>query len=427
MSRPTPAKSKAVSISKNAKNSGESPFHGRIGRLGEAIANADLSALVVSNPKDVAYLTGFHGGDSYLIVPAEAWRSSHQALLVSDFRYQEELEPVSQAGLARVVIRSKSMVETVAELLGPASGSGSSASNGSAAGKVKGRSAGGSGLAAGAESAGFGADDRFGIQAEFMPVAEKSAFAKRVGVKRLTDTTGLVMALRVVKDAGEIELIRKAVKIQEAALKALMPRLKAGQSELEIAAQLEMEMKSRGSTEPGFESIVAAGANGSLPHYRPGSKKLAKNSALLIDWGAVYGGYHSDMTRVVCLGKWPKKVEEIYRVVLEAHEKSAAALAPGKTGKEIDAVARKVIVEAGYGDSFGHGLGHGIGFNGHEEPRLSNMASGAPLQPGMVVTIEPGIYLPGIGGVRIEDDYVITEGGSKNLCTLPKSLEWGTL
>lgn len=418
MSRQTAGKSRSSPAKKPSAEGASNPFRTRIGRLGEAIANADLSALIVSNPKDVAYLTGFLGGDSYLIVPAEAWRSTYKPLLVSDFRYQEELAPIEQTGLAKVVIRSRSMVEAVSQLLGPAGGAakpGTSAISEASAKSLNG------------QIQGFGPDDRFGIQAEFMPVAERSAFGKRLGTKRLTDTTGLVMALRVIKDDGEIELIRKAVKIQEAALKALLPTLKPGQSELEIAARLEMEMKSRGSSEPGFESIVAAGANGSLPHYRPGSKKLGKGAPLLIDWGAVYAGYHSDMTRVVTLDKWPKKVEEIYRVVLEAHEKSAAALAPGKSGKEIDAVARKVIVEAGYGDYFGHGLGHGIGFNGHEEPRLSNMASNAPLQPGMIVTIEPGIYLPGIGGVRIEDDYVVTESGCKNLCSLPKSLEWATL
>lgn len=410
MSRQTAGKSRGSAASTPNKRAADSPFRSRIGRLGEAIANADLSALIVSNPKDVAYLTGFLGGDSYLIVPAEAWRSSHTPVLVSDFRYAEELAPVSGSGLAEVVIRSRSMVEAVSELLGPASAKNAS-SNGTAS----------------HHAARFGPNDRFGIQAEQMPVAERAAFARRVGPKRLADTTGLVSSLRAVKDEHEIELIRKAVKIQEAALKALLPTLKAGQSELEIAARLEMEMKSRGSSEPGFESIVAAGANGSLPHYRPQGKKLSKGSPLLIDWGAVYKGYHGDMTRVVTLGKWPKKIEEIYQIVLEAHEKSAAALVAGKTGREIDAVARKVIVEAGYGDQFGHGLGHGIGFNAHEEPRLSNMATASPLRAGMVVTIEPGIYLPGVGGVRIEDDYVVTETGSKNLCSLPKSLSWATL
>lgn len=401
----------SAAIARPSKSSGPD-FNDRIGRLGEAIAQADLGALLVTNPKDVGYLTGFLGGDSYLVVPAEAWRSGSTPVLISDFRYQEELEPVREAGLAEILIRSRSMIEAVAGLLGPASKRGSDdeeVSGGLSAGKP------------------WGGDQRIGIQAEVMPVAEKNALARRVGPKRLVDTTGLVSALRVIKDASEIELIRKAVKIQEAALKAVMPTIKAGQTEMEIAARLEMEMKTRGASEPGFETIVAAGANGSLPHYRPKNKKVAKGGPLLIDWGAVYQGYHSDMTRTFALGKWPAKIAEIYKVCLEAHDAAAAKLAAGKTTKEIDAVARSIIEKAGFGEQFGHGLGHGIGLNAHEDPRVSNMAAGTPLRAGMVVTIEPGIYLPGLGGVRIEDDYLVTEKGSERLCSLPKSLEWSTL
>lgn len=405
----------ARSSSSRSAKAERSPFADRLGRLGDSIAQADLSALLVTNPKDVGYLTGFLGGDSYLVVPAEAWRSSQKPVLISDFRYQEELEPVREAGLAEIVIRARSMIESVAEVLGPAPKKGSSDA---APSKLE---------AAPGPVRPWGGDQRIGIQAETMPVAERAAIARRVGVKRLVDTTGLISALRVIKDESEIALIRKAVRIQEAALKAVLPTIKPGQTETEIAARLEMEMKSRGSSEPGFESIVAAGANGSLPHYRPKNKKTAKGAPLLIDWGAVYMGYHSDMTRTFALGKWPKKVEEIFKVVLEAHDAAAEALAPGKSTKEIDAVARGIIEKAGYAEFFGHGLGHGIGLNAHEDPRLTNMISGQPLREGMVVTIEPGIYLPGIGGVRIEDDYVVTADGSENLCSLPRTLEWSTL
>jgi Xaa-Pro aminopeptidase len=186
-------------------------------------------------------------------------------------------------------------------------------------------------------------------------------------------------------------------------------------------------MKSRGSTEPGFTTIIASGTNGSLPHYRAGPAKIAKNKPILIDWGAVYQGYHGDMTRVVCLGKWPKKIAEIYQIVLDAQQMAAAALAPGKSTREIDAIARDHIARHGYAEHFGHGLGHGMGMKGHEDPRLSHLTPNLTLQPGNVVTVEPGIYLPGIGGVRIEDDYVITDTGSKNLCTLPKDITWATL
>jgi Xaa-Pro aminopeptidase len=185
-------------------------------------------------------------------------------------------------------------------------------------------------------------------------------------------------------------------------------------------------MKARGSSKPGFESIVAARANGSLPHYRPGPVKLAANRPLLIDWGATYRGYQGDMTRTFALGRWPKKVREIYTIVLEAQEMAAAALAPGKSAHEIDAIARAHITEAGYGEQFGHGLGHGLGLS-KEPPMLNPLYPDRALEAGMVTTVEPGIYLPGIGGVRIEDQYVIRDRGPENLCSLPKDLDWATL
>jgi Xaa-Pro aminopeptidase len=210
-------------------------------------------------------------------------------------------------------------------------------------------------------------------------------------------------------------------------LLAVIPSIKVGRTESDVAADIEAEMKRRGSSEPGFQSIVAAGPVSSLPHYRPQSRKITAGKPLLIDWGAVYQGYHSDMTRTFTMGKWPAKIAEIYKVVLEAQLMAAEALAPGKTTVEIDAIARKHIAKAGYAEFFGHGLGHGLGLNGHEEPRLTNMLAPSKLEVGMVVTIEPGIYLPGEGGVRIEDDYAITERGAVNLCTMKKTLEWGIL
>lgn len=342
---------------------------------------------MISNPVDVGYLTGFLGGDSYLLLSA----GGGKPIILSDFRYKEELEHIGS--ICQIVMRTRGMGEAVAETL-----------------------------------AGVGDDvERVGVQAEHMTVAERDGLAKRVGPKKVASTTGLISRMRAVKDLHEITLIRKAIKIQEAALVAVLPTIKPGQTEMEIAARLESEMKSRGSSKPGFETIIAARANGSLPHYRPQSVKTAANTALLIDWGAVYKGYHGDMTRTFAIGKWPKQIREIYEIVLEAHELAAAALAPGKSSADIDKIAREHIAEAGFGEYFGHGLGHGLGMNGHEDPRLSHMLAGTKLQPGNVVTIEPGIYLPGVGGVRIEDDYLLTDKGAENLCSLPRSLEWSTL
>lgn len=389
--------SRAAAPKRARPNSDADVHRSRLVRLARAISEAGIAGLLVTNPKDVGYLTGFLGGDSYLLVPANFGASAAAVpTLISDFRYKEEVEPVEAAGLARLFIRSRSMTDAIAEVLG---------------------------------SFGDG-DSRIGVQAEHMTIVEKAAIGRKLGkggAKRLADTAGLISRLRIVKDESEVALIRKAARIQEAALGAVLPTIKPGQTELEVAARLEAEMKMRGSSEPGFQTIVAAGPNGSLPHYRPSTKKLAANKPLLIDWGAVYRGYHADMTRTFALGKWPAKVREIHRIVLDAQMAAAAALAPGKSTAEIDGVARKHITRHGYGEFFGHGLGHGLGLNGHEEPRLTNMLSPTRLEPGMVVTVEPGIYLPGVGGVRIEDDYVITESGADNLCSMKKDADSCTL
>ena len=213
---------------------------------------------------------------------------------------------------------------------------------------------------------------------------------------------------------------------REDALVATLGQIDGGMTELEVTAVLEYEMKARGSTDPAFGSIVAAGANGSLPHAIPGKAKLKRNSTLLIDWGATVNGYRSDMTRTFTLGKWPPVMREVYEIVLDAHYAGIDAIRPGAIAGEVDAAARKIITDAGYGKEFGHSLGHGIGLNVHEAPGLRAGAD-TVLEPGMVVTVEPGIYLPGVGGVRIEDDVLVTARGARSLCSLPKDIRWATL
>jgi Xaa-Pro aminopeptidase len=364
-------------------------YLGRLASLRAALGRVGVSHFLVTNPKDVAYLTGFLGGDSYLLV---GLGPECRPVIISDFRYQEELEPVRP--ICDIFIRPKSMAEGVGHVIGAAH------------------------------------VDRLGVQADHLTIATRDSIANArgsVGPNRLVEITGVVAKLRAVKDELEVGLITKAVRLQEQAIEAVRKSIKPGVTEREIAGRLEAEMKSLGSREPGFQTIVAAGTTGSLPHYRPEGRKAEKGKTVLIDWGAVYEGYHSDMTRVFSLGKWPAKIEEIYKLVLEAHEAAAAALAPGKTTQEIDGIARKIIADAGYGLQFGHGLGHGIGLDGHEDPRLTNMLAPTVIEAGNVVTIEPGIYLPGVGGVRLEDDYLVTPTGSKNLCRLPKDLKWGIL
>jgi len=358
----------------------------RRARLREAVAARDAEAMLVTDPTDVAYLTGFLGGDSYLIVPTDP---GARATVVTDFRYQEELEPL--AGDLDIHIRHGSFEDALRELL---------------------------------DRAGV---RRCGVQAEHMSLARFDALAEEVGAERLLRTTRLVGELRLRKDETEIDLIREAVRIQEQALRAVLPTIEPEQTELEIAARLEAEMKTRGSSEPGFNTIVASGANGSLPHHRPGTARVKMGKPLLIDWGAVRLGYHADMTRTFGVGGWSNQMREIYHIVLDAHLKAAEALVPGRTTHEIDEIARDCIAAHGYAERFGHGLGHGMGLDGHEDPRLNPLYEPSVLEPGHVVTIEPGIYLPGVGGVRIEDDFVVTEQGCENLCTLEKDLEWALL
>ena len=361
----------------------------RIHRLLALALEHDLDHLLITNPLDVAYLTGFMGGDSYLFLGPQA--GLKQATIVTDGRYEEELTP--QRALADIIVRTKSTEATAADL-------------------ILNRYI-----------------QRCGIQSDHLTLSGKDAIASVMGAersKKLTAMPPLVSQLRQVKDGYEIEVMQAATTIQEEALLALLPTIRPGQSEMEIAALLEMEMKRRGSSRCWFDSIVGAKANGALPHYHPGFETTEKGSPLLIDWGSTYLGYGGDMTRTFSLGTWSPKMREIYGIVKDAQELSAAALAPGRRAHEIDTIARDHIVKAGYGKEFNHGLGHGLGLS-KEPPYLNPLWPDMELKPGHVVTVEPGIYLPGIGGVRIEDLYVITETGARNFCSLPKTLEWSTL
>ncbi len=351
-------------------------------RLGAALRDEGVDALLITNPRDIRYLCPFTGEASSAVV-----RTSGRMTVVSDFRFEEDVAPLKPA--VSVVMRRGDMTSALVDLLGGLKG------------------------------------DRVGVQSEYMRVSERRALAKGVGAKRLKDTKGVVSALREIKDAQEIAHLRRAVKVQQEAMEATLAELRPGQSEFEIAARLEYEMRVRGSEEPAFGVIVAARANGSKPHAVPGRTKAGANQPVLFDWGATVEGYRSDMTRTVALGRWPRKVREVYEVVREAQLTAIDAVGPGVACSEVDGVARGVIERAGFGPRFGHSLGHGIGLDIHEAPSLSKL-SRAVLKPGMVVTIEPGIYLPGVGGVRIEDDIVVTERGHTNLCSLPTDIEWAT-
>lgn len=361
------------------------PYAARHARLRQAMRNAEVDSLLISNANDIHYLTPFCGEDSYVLITGKKF------VLISDSRFAEEIEPLGQ--WLEIALRRGPIAEKVGEVAGDL--------------KIK----------------------RLGVQAEHLTIAQRRNVAKAADGATIVDTEGLLSALRSVKDEVEVQLIRRAVQCQQEALKATLEDLRVGQSEAEIAGRLEYEMKKRGASGAAFSTNVSAKANSSKPHYRPSDRvKLTAGKALLIDWGARVEGYCSDLTRTWAIGSMPRKIGEIYRVVLEAQLAGIAAVGPGASCREVDAAARKIIEAAGYGENYGHGLGHGIGLDVHESPSLSPRAAESDtLKAGMIVTVEPGIYLPGVGGVRIEDDVLVTDKGHRVLSDWPKDVEHAVL
>jgi Xaa-Pro aminopeptidase len=352
----------------------------RVRGLQKRLMKSGATALLVTNPCDIRYLTGFIGADSWALIPMRGTK----VYILSDFRFDEQIQ--KEAPHAKAIMRKKSLADELAGLADSL--------------RLK----------------------KIAISPDYTTLTARKALVKHLGAKRLLVTDDGLLQQRAVKDADEVKAIRKALSIQQQAFRETCDFIKPGQSEYEVAAYLEYRMRALGADGVSFPSIVAADANASLPHAVPGKKKIKAGGIVLIDWGAKWGGYCSDLTRVVAVGKMKPKMREIYRVVLHAQLAAIDAIMPGRKLSDIDAVARGVINQAGYGDRFGHSLGHGIGLDIHEQPVLAGKAKGE-LEPGHVVTVEPGIYLPGVGGVRIEDDVLVTPRGHKILSDLPKSLE----
>jgi Xaa-Pro aminopeptidase len=254
-------------------------------------------------------------------------------------------------------------------------------------------------------------------------VAQLEKLKSEVAGLEICPTTGAVENLRQIKDADEISEIRKAIYQAEKGFEVLRAQLRPEMTELQAAHILEQAMRDFGATGAAFPPIIAVGPRAALPHARPTPGRISESEFVLIDWGATAAsGYKSDLTRILVTGKLLPKLEKVYGVVLKAQRAAIKAIRPGARCRDIDAVGRRVIEAAGFGRQFNHGLGHGIGLNVHETPRLS-AASDAELQPGMIVTVEPGIYLEGWGGVRIEDDCLVTRQGCEVLTSVPKELE----
>jgi Xaa-Pro aminopeptidase len=351
----------------------------RIAALADGIMAAHVDGLLVSSSANVRYLSGFSGSSALLFV------TQRETLLITDFRYQTQAaEEVGEH--ARVVIESQSLWAGLWQNLPQL-------------GQVS---------IAGFESAHL-------VHRDFQRLLEAGSRWQ------WRPTIDLVETLRERKDENELALIRDAVAAAEEALELTVARVVVGMTELEVAGLLESALRQAGSDGFPFPSIVASGPNAALPHARPTTRRLAKGDFLLVDFGARVGGYCSDITRTFVMGRASAEQREVYDVVRLANERAVRAVRPGMSGRDADEVARGYIQDRGYGELFGHSLGHGIGLEVHEAPRLAKTAEG-PLVEGAVVTVEPGIYRPGWGGVRIEDDVHLGAGGTQVLTRFSREL-----
>ncbi len=348
----------------------------RRGALRTRLRELELAALLVTDLVNVRYLTGFTGSNASLLVHAEGDEAS---VFCTDGRYRTQSEP-EVPDLRRLIDRSGSLR-----------------------------------LAKEATERGIG---RLGFESHVVTVDGHAALAKITGPDRLVATSRPVEHLRMIKDEAEVALLRAACAAADSALSRLLAEdgMRPGRTEREVARDLEARMVAAGAAGPSFETIVATGANSAIPHHRPTGAQLCRGDLLKLDFGALVEGYHSDMTRTVVLGPPAGWQRELYELVVAAQAAGRAALRAGADVKDVDAAAREVIKTAGHGENFVHGLGHGVGLQIHEAPALSQFGVGT-LAAGMAVTVEPGVYLAGRGGVRIEDTLVVS-GGEPELLTL---------
>jgi len=341
----------------------------RLSKLRDKLGENKLDALLVSQSENRRYLSGFVGSAGFLII------SQDRAVLATDFRYVEQAR--AQAPDCEVVRIDGDPAKWFPRLI-------------SDIGVL-----------------------RLGFEARDFSYVAYGQFTRAAGETgkgvTLVPTEGLVESLRMVKEAGEMEYLEKAAAMADAALEEVLPRIHAGVSEKEVAWALESSLRQNGSEPLPFDIIVASGPNAALPHARPGDRVIEDNEPVVIDFGARVGGYVSDITRTVCPAGGDKEFHRIYDIVLGAQLTAISTLEAGMSGEQADRLARMVIAQAGYGDAFGHGLGHGVGLAAHEGPRIGP-GSIDILDQDMVFTIEPGIYMPGWGGVRIEDTVLLKEG-----------------
>ena len=349
----------------------------RLIKIREKFNKSDIDAILITKRENYIYLSGFTGTSAHLLITKE------NAFLITDFRYVQQA--ARQAPLYKIVKYQGDVAVEINNLLTRL------------------------------------AIKKLGFEADDISYSKYLDMKKKFAATELIPQKGFTESLRITKNKEEIECIKKAAEIADGAFNYVLNYIKPGVKENEIASELEYYIKKNGAEGPSFETIVASGVRSAMPHGVASEKELQSGDVITMDFGAIYNGYCSDITRTVFLGNTNNKIKEIYDIVLKVQIEALNGAFKGKTGREIDAIARGMITEAGYGENFGHGLGHGVGLEIHEEPRLS-LTSETIMENGMVVTIEPGIYVEGLGGVRIEDTIVINNNNPLVLTKAPKEL-----
>lgn len=347
----------------------------RVNRLSAFFVDTGVEALYVTAPENRYYLSGFTGSDGALLL------CRNQSYLLTDFRYTTQA--AKECPGFEVVEASGSGIKMLNELCRQNHVS------------------------------------QLGCEGDYLTYNQFQELQKELTSVEFKPVSGLVEKLRIHKDTYELQCIAEAVRIADRAFARITASIKPGVPETEIALELEYLMRRMGAARVGFDTIVASGARSALPHGVATAKLIETGDLVTLDFGAVYRGYHSDITRTVVVGELRPRQEDIYNIVLEAQKNAIASVKAGVRASEVDRAARDIIKKHGYGDYFGHGTGHGLGLNIHEAPRVS-ANDDTILQDGMAVTVEPGIYLPDWGGVRIEDTVLVTTDGCRVLTSSPK-------
>jgi Xaa-Pro aminopeptidase len=350
----------------------------RLEKIRQVLADRKLDLLLVSQPENRRYLSGFTGSAGTLLI------TPRRAILATDFRYYEQVaRQAPDWELARIKTTLDDLLPDLLDDLLP-------------------------------DRLDSQAVQRLGFESQHVSVDQFRRWNRSRGGVEWVRLKDAVEQIRAVKEEAEIEALRRSVALTDAAFEHLLGVIEPGMTERQAAWQIESYMRTHGASKVAFEPIVAAGPNGALPHARPGDRAIGEGEPIVIDVGCVVDGYCSDMTRTICLGKPPDHYLEVWNIVLRAHNAAKEAIRACVAGDAVDAAARDVIEEAGYGEQFGHGLGHGVGLVVHEKPRAGRTSEDV-LESNMILTVEPGIYLPGEFGVRLEDMVVVRDDGIEAL------------